>query len=129
MFGLPEIEGAAATMSSDRKIGELLATGQWRFLYSDNAGWLLARTGLALPKTLRETGPSPQRELRLARLASKRGDLAATLRHTRNAKEALPWHRDACLYLATIYRGENKLSAAREVLDDCRSYFPSAQFK
>ena len=111
-----------------QKIGELLATGEWQFLYNDHTGWLLSRTGLYLPQQLRETPPSTGNELRQARLASAQGDVASAIRHAENARKAVPWHRDACLYLATIYRGEQQDAAAREVLDACRSYFPTPQF-
>lgn len=110
------------------KLGELLASGEWQFLYNDHTGWLLARTGLALPASWQETRPSPERELRLARLASAQGDVAGATRHALNARAEVPWHRDACRYLVTIYLGEQQEAAARQVLDECRDYFPSAQF-
>jgi hypothetical protein len=111
-----------------KKIGELLATGEWQFLYNDHTGWLLVRSGLALPASWQETRPSPERELRLARLASAQGDMAGATRHALNARAEVPWHRDACRYLATIYRGEKQEAAAQEVLDECRDYFPTPQF-
>lgn len=110
------------------KIGQLLATGEWQFLYNDHTGWLLVRTGLELPASPRETGPSPERELRLARLASARDDVAGATRHALNAHTQVPWHRDACRYLATLYRGQRQEAAARAVLDECRAYFPTPQF-
>ena len=111
------------------KRAALLATGRWRLIYRDTAGWLLARRRLPLPAEFKPSADTPYRDLREALVAFEEGELPLATRYASKAWTAMPWHRDTCLMLSLLFDRQGQEEDARRVLDACLGYFPTPQLQ
>jgi hypothetical protein len=108
------------------KLRELVATGRWRPVYSDAVSWLLVRSATVPERQLQPSPPGPWRDLALAQNSARAGDVDKAIRYAAAVREVIPWQRDACNLLTGSYRGQGRQAEARQVLNECLGYFPSA---
>lgn len=111
------------------KLNEMARSGNWVPLYRDSVSWLMAHRSVALPQQLRRSGDGPLRDLTGARLSAATGDLAKAEERALRVRAELPWQKDACDLLASIYRRQGRESEAEATLADCRSYFPTRMLR
>jgi len=110
------------------KLRELATSSNWRPIYRDSAGWLLARSDVELPNL--STAPdTPWRDLSIGQLAAWGGDGEKALRYGSQVLEAMPWNKGACNLLTSVYRGSGREGEAEEVLSQCRAWFPSTYLR
>ncbi len=106
------------------KLRELVASGRWRPVYRDAAGWLLAHNQTRLPE-LSAAPRTPWRDLTVGQLAAWSDDVEKAIEHGELAREVMPWNKGACNLLVSAYRGTGRAGEAEAVLEDCRRWFPS----
>lgn len=111
------------------KLRELVATGRWRPIYSDSAGWLLARKAMIPEREFAPSASGPWRDLAMARNAESAGNSEHAIFYAQKVREVMPWHKDACNLLIGSYRSKGQPAEADEVHTDCRSYFPTAYLR
>jgi hypothetical protein len=111
------------------KLEQLVATKNWRPLYRDATGWLLVRNTVRLPETLQRSPQTPWRDLGEANLAALSGDFDRGLELGLKTLIAIPWQRDACVLVASLYRAREEPELAGQVVSHCRSYYPSRYLK
>tara|TARA_R110001599_G_scaffold353459_3_gene592818 strand:+ start:5791 stop:7488 length:1698 start_codon:yes stop_codon:yes gene_type:complete len=111
------------------KLRALVDTGRWRPLYSDAVSWLLARKEAVPEEEYVPTSPGPWRDLALARNSEWAGNSEQAIYYAQQVRELMPWHKDACSLMITSYRVQGRPQAAEDLLDDCRSYFPTAYLR
>jgi hypothetical protein len=115
--------------AGQRKLRDLLATGRWRLLYRDAVSWLLVRSTVSLPASLRPPPDTPARDLTIGRASALSGDLSVAIDSVGRARRAVPWQRDACNLLTALHRQRGEPGRAGEILAECRRYFPSAMLR
>ena len=111
--------------SGQEKLQQLLKTGRWRLIYRDSVSWLLVRTSLALPEDLKSAPDTPWRDLSVAQISAWSGRPDRAIEYGEKVRKVIPWHRGACNLLAYVYRKESENDRAENILQECRSYFPS----
>jgi len=115
--------------SGQRKLEALLTTGRWRPLYRDSVSWLLARTSVTLPANLKPSPDTPARDLTIAQVSALDSEIDTAIRFAEKSHRAVPWHKGACNLLVTLYRQRGEENRAVAVIEECRSYFPSAMLR
>jgi len=118
-----------AQRNGQARLKMLTATGRWRALYQDAVSWLVARTDVPLPARPAFPPPSPSRYLTTAWVAARRGNPELAMQYVRRVREQLPWQKSACQLEVDLLRDTGKGSEAAAVLQDCRSYFPTAMLR
>ena len=108
-----------------QKLRDLVASGRWRPLYRDAAGWLLGRPDATLPEAMTPAPETPWRDLSVGQLAAWSGDVEKGLRYGHRVREQMPWNKGACDLLTSVYRATGRAGEAEEMLAECRAWFPS----
>ena len=108
------------------KLKALLDTGRWKPVYRDSVSWLLARSTLTLPKNMQPLLGDPLYHLTVGQINAWGGNASEALRNGHKTLEAIPWQRNGCFLLYSVYKSTGDEQRAREAIDQCRGYFPTA---
>jgi hypothetical protein len=107
------------------KLGQLLASGKWQPVYRDATSYLLARSDIRLPEEYQVSVSGPYRDLGIAQNFAWSGEPDKAVTYFEKVRAAVPYQQHACSNLVAIYRGTGRKEQARQVLAECRSWFPS----
>ncbi len=108
-----------------QKLYQLLQTGQWRPVYRDSVGWLLARDTASMPAQLKGSPDTPWRDLSSAQVSAWGGETGPAIESALRVRESMPWHKSACNLLVSAYREQGRREDAEAVSRDCGTWFPS----
>jgi hypothetical protein len=109
------------------KLQTLWNTRQWKLVYRDSTGYLLARNSVDIPSQLQ----APEGTARLLTQGYEQlaqGQVQRANELAAAAREQMPWHRTACLLAMTSYSQMNNQAAVEQTAADCYSEFPSPIF-
>ena len=110
--------------SGQQKLQQLLQTGRWQPVYRDSVSWLLARNSLSL-EGMKPAPDTPWRDMSVAQMSAWTGGAAQAIEYGEKVRQAIPWHKGACNLLTETYRKSGEEGKADDILQQCRSYFPS----
>ena len=104
-------------------------SGNWRFVYMDAMGYLLARNEVELPTSIEKPRDSVDRMVTLGyeRLGGGAPNRAVAL--ATSARGLKPWHRTACMLAMTAYDSISDAAAVDRVAAACYRQFPTPLFE
>jgi hypothetical protein len=114
--------------NSERLIEQLLQSGRWYPLFEDAVSILFRHEDSPVPESLRETGDSAYRELRLADRARRLDDLDGAEQHYRRALDLMPHLGKACHPLARMQVMRGEFDDGRAIERRCQRSFPHPEW-
>ena len=112
-----------------QKYAAMQQSGNWRFVYMDAMGYLLARNEVELPTSIEKPRDSVDRMVTLGyeRLGGGAPNRAVAL--ATSARGLKPWHRTACMLAMTAYDSISDAAAVDRVAAACYRQFPPPLFE
>ena len=110
------------------KLQAMWQTRQWKLVYRDSTGYLLARNEVPIPKTLKAPSATVSRLLTLGYERFAQGENDEAREFAVSALRREPWHRSACLLAMAAFARAGEDDRAAEVAADCYRQFPTPIF-
>ena len=110
------------------KLQAMWQTRQWKLVYRDSTGYLLARNEVPIPKTLKAPSATVSRLLTLGYERFAQGENDEAREFAASALRREPWHRSACLLAMAAFARAGEDDRAAEVAADCYRQFPTPIF-
>ena len=109
------------------KLKTLLSEGRWQLVYQDSVSFLLARSTVRPPASLKPSPATAYRSLTEAQLSAFASDFSSAAIYAERVLAKIPWQKGACNLATLSHRKMGDEVKAEKILQRCRGHFPSRQ--